>query len=220
MTDFVLKCNNVAKKVLIYIVGKLDHKGCFMSIEMKKVNVILIMVLSLAFLITSIALAGGLRAVKKYQIPEHGVLELNVPNSWKGDIHKPQKDVPPAIIFSPKKGNDFQVLITVLWDKIGEQDFNSPDKIRTYVQEDGQKILPKAVETKLLVQQMRGVNNTGYFFSLTDKAPNPGEFRYITRGGMAVGNLLLNVTILYRVEDSESVKDALSVLREAKQSAK
>jgi hypothetical protein len=148
------------------------------------------------------------------------VLELNVPISWKGDIHKPQKDLPPTIIFSPKKGNDFQVLITVLWDKIGEQGFNSQDKIRTYVQEDGQKILPKAVETKLLVQQMRGVNNTGYFFFLTDKAPNPGEFRYMTRGGMAVGNLLLNVTILYRVKDAESVKDALSMLREAKQSAK
>jgi len=191
-----------------------------MSIKRKKANLILGMVLSITFLITSIALAAGPRAIRKYPISDHGVLELNVPNSWKGDIHKPQKDVPPTIIFSPKKGNDFQVLITVLWDKIGEQGFNSQDKIRTYVQEDGQKILPKAVETKLLVQQMRGVNNTGYFFSLTDKAPNPGEFRYMTRGGMAVGNLLLNVTILYRVKDSEFVKDALSVLREAKQSAK
>jgi hypothetical protein len=191
-----------------------------MSIEMKKVNLILIMVLSLAFLVPSIALAAGLRAVKKYPIPEHGVLELNVPISWKGEVHKPQENMPPTIIFSPKKGDDFKVLITVLWDNTGKQDFNSPDKIRTYVQEDGQKILPKAVETKLLVQQMRGVNNTGYFFSLTDKAPNPGEFRYMTRGGMAVGNLLLNVTILYRVKDAESVKDALSMIREAKQSAK
>ena len=191
-----------------------------MSIRRKKANLILGMVLSITFLITSNALAGGLRAVKKYPIPEHGVLELNVPNSWKGDIHKPQKDVPPTIIFSPKKGNDFQVLITVLWDKIGEQDFNSPDKIQTYVQEDGQKILPKAVETRLLVKQMRGVNNIGYFFSFTDKAPNPGEFQYLTRGGIGVGNLLLNATILYRVKDSESVKDALSMLREAKQSTK
>jgi hypothetical protein len=191
-----------------------------MSIKRKNANLILGMVLSITFLITSIALAAGLRAVKKYPIPEHGVLELNVPISWKGEVHKPQKNLPPTIIFSPKKGDDFKVLITVLWDNTGEQDFNSPDKIRTYVQEDGQKILPKAVETKLLVQQMRGVNNTGYFFSLTDKAPNPGEFRYITRGGMAVGNLLLNVTILYRVGDSQSVKDALSVLREARQISK
>jgi len=42
----------------------------------------------------------------------------------------------------------------------------------------------------------------------------------MTRGGIAVGNLLLNVTILYRVKDSQSVKEALSMLREARQSVK
>jgi len=40
------------------------------------------------------------------------------------------------------------------------------------------------------------------------------------RGGIGVGNLLLNFSILHRVKDSESVKDALSMLREAKQSPK
>jgi hypothetical protein len=128
--------------------------------------------------------------------------------------------MPPTIIFKPAVGKDFEVLITVLWDTIGEQDFNNPAKVRTLVENDGQKILPKSVENRLVVQQIRGINNIGYFFSLTDKAPNPGEFRYITRGGIAVGNLLLNVTILYRVKDSQSVKDALSMLREARQSVK
>ena len=42
----------------------------------------------------------------------------------------------------------------------------------------------------------------------------------MTRGGMTVGNLLLNVTILHRTKESNSVKDALSMLREARQSAK
>jgi hypothetical protein len=108
----------------------------------------------------------------------------------------------------------------VIWSKTGGQDFNSPAKLRALVEQDGQRILPKAVESKLVVQQMRGVQNIGYFFSLTDKAPNPGEFRYMTRGGIGVGNLLLNATILYRVKDSECVKDVLSMLREANQSAK
>jgi len=169
------------------------------------------------FLVASSALAAGLKAIKKYPIPDHGVLELNVPTTWKGEVHKPQENMPPAIIFKPAKGNDFQVLITVLWDTAGEQDFNSPDKVRALVEKDGQNILPKAVEKKLVVQQMRGINNIGYLFSLTDKTPNPGEFRYMTRGGMAIGNLLLNVTILYRVEGSQSLKDALSMLRKARQ---
>jgi hypothetical protein len=143
-----------------------------------------------------------------------------VPTSWRGDIHKPQENLPPTIIFGPTKGNDFQVLITVLWDNVGEPDFNSPEKVRALVEIDGKKILPKAVETKIVLREIRGPNNTGYFFSLTDKAPNPGEYRYMTRGAIGVGNLLLNTTILHRFKESESVKEALSMLREARQSAK
>jgi hypothetical protein len=190
--------------------------------NMIRVNtkLIFVMTLIMAWLGTRMVSAEGPKSVRKYPIPDHGILELNVLPSWKDNIHKPQKDLFPTIIFTPAKGNDFQVLITVIWSKTGEQDFNSPVKIRTLVEQDGQNILTKAVETKLVVQQMRGVNNIGYFFSLTDKAPNPGEFRYMTRGGIAVGNLLLNATILYRVKDSEYVKDALSMLREAKQSTK
>jgi hypothetical protein len=178
------------------------------------------MALVVTFLGTNFVTAAGPKVIKKYQIPDHGVLELNVPTSWKGELHKPQENMPPTIIFKPALGNNFEILITVLWDTAGEKDFNSPARVRTLVENDGQKILPKSVENRLVMQQIRGINNIGYFFSLTDKAPNPGEFRYITRGGIAVGNLLLNVTILYRVKDSPSVRDALSMLREARQSAK
>ena len=177
------------------------------------------MILVMTWMGINLVSAAGPKAVRKYPIPEHGILELNVPTSWKGN-YKSQKDTPTTIIFVPAKGNDFKILITVLGTKTGEQDFNNPAKIQALVKQDGQRILPKAVETKLIVQQMRGVHNIGYFFSLTDKAPNPGEFRYLTRGRMGVGNLLLNVTLLYRVKDSESIKEALSMLREAKQSVK
>jgi hypothetical protein len=142
-----------------------------MNIERKKANLTLGMVLSITFLITSIALAGGLKAVKKYPIPEHGTLELNVPTSWRGDIHKPQENLPPTIIFGPTKGNDFQVLITVLWDNVGEPEFNNPEKVRALVEIDGKKILPKAVETKIVLREIRGLNNTSYFFLLRTKLP-------------------------------------------------
>ena len=188
--------------------------------QRKGMALIFVMALIVTFLGTSIVDAADPKTIRKYPIPEHGTLELNVPTSWKVEVHKPQEDMPPTIIYKPASGDDFQVLVTVLWSKTGEQDFNSPTKIQALVEQDGHKILSKAVETRLVVQQMRGVNNIGYFFSLTDKSPNPGEFRYLTRGAIGVGNLLLNATILHRVKESESVKDALSMLREAKQSAK
>ena len=191
-----------------------------MYIVRKEVKLILVMTLVVTFLGTSIVFSAGTKAVEKYPIPEHGTLELNVPTSWRGDIHKPQENLLPTIIFGPTKGNDFQVLITVLWDNVGKPDFNSPEKVRALVEIDAKKILPKAVETKIVLREIRGPNNTGYFFSLTDKAPNPGEYRYMTRGAIGVGNLLLNTTILHRIKESESVKEALFMLREAKQSVK
>ena len=89
-----------------------------------------------------------------------------------------------------------------------------------FINQDGQKLLNKTVETKIVLQEIKGTNNTGCYFSITDKAPDPGEYRYMTRGGIGVGNLLLSVTVLHRVKDSEAVKEALSILREAKQVSK
>ncbi len=183
-------------------------------------KLMLILTLTLNFLEAGIVLSSEPRLIKKYPIPGHGELELTVSNGWKSEIHRSQEFMPPTLIFSPKKGNDFQLLITVLWDAAGKQDFRSPDKLKAFVMKDGQKLLPKAIEKELTVQQMRGIHSIGYFYTLTDKAPNPGEFRYMTRGGLAVGNLLLNFTVLYRKENSPFFAEALSVLREAKQNEK
>lgn len=191
-----------------------------MNIVRKRDRFIIGMVLSLTFLVASIAFAGGPKAIKKYPIPDHGTLELNVPTSWKGEVHKPQGDMPPTILLKPTSGDDFQVLVTVMWSKKGESGFNSQEKVRALIEKDGQKLLLKTVETKIALQEIKGINHIGYYFFVTDKAPNPGEYRYMTRGAIGVGNLLLNATILHRVKESESVKEALSMLREAKQSAK
>jgi hypothetical protein len=191
-----------------------------MRMTRKRIESIVVTTLIGIFIGTGNLLAAEQKAIKKYPVPEHGALELNVPTSWKGKVHKPQENMPPTIIFNPAKGNDFQVMISVLWGKTGDQDFNSQEKVRTFVEKDGQKLLPSAAESNLVLQEIKGVNNTGYYFSVTDKAPNPGEYRYMTRGAIGVGNLFLNFSIFHRVKDSQAVRDALSVLREAKQSSK
>jgi hypothetical protein len=191
-----------------------------MNMIRKLVKLVFVMTLLVTLLIASIGSAAAQKTIRKYPIPEHGTLELNVPTPWKAEVHKPQENMPPTIIFNPAKGNDFQVMITVLWGKTGEEGFNSREKARASVEKDGQKLLPNIAETKIVLTEIKGVTNSGYYFSVTDKAPNPGEYRYMTRGAIGVGNLFLNLTIFHRVRDSQSVQDALSILREAKQSAK
>ena len=191
-----------------------------MNMTRKIAKLLFVTTLLITLLIPSLVSAAGQKTIRKYPIPEHGTLELNVPTPWKGQAHKPRENMPPTIIFNPAQGNDFQVMITVLWGKTGEQDFNRHDKVRTFVERDGQKLLPNSAEPNIVLQEIKGVNNAGYYFSITDKAPNPGEYRYMTRGAIGVGDLLLNFTILHRVRDAQSVRDGLSVLREAKQSTK
>jgi len=191
-----------------------------MSMTRKIFKLFFVMPLLVTLLIASIGSAGGQKAIRKYPIPEHGTLELNVPAPWKGEVHKPRENMPPTIMFNPAQGNDFQVMIIVLWGKTGDQDFNSQEKVRTFVEKDGQKLLPNTTETKIVLTEIKGVNHNGYYFSVTDKTPNPGEYRYMTRGAIGVGNLFLNFTILHRVRDSQAVRDALSILREAKQRSK
>lgn len=191
-----------------------------MNMTRKIVRLVSVVILLVILLIANIVSAAGQKTIRKYPIPEHGTLELNVPTPWKGKVHKPQEKTPPTIIFNPAKGDDFQVVITVLWGKTREQDYNSQEKVRAFVEKDGQKLLPNAVEPKIVLQEMKGVTDVGYYFSITDKAPDPGEYRYMTRGAIGVGKLFLNFTILHRVKDSRSVRDALSVLQEATQSSK
>jgi len=191
-----------------------------MNVTQKPVTSDFVMALLVALLIASISSAAGQKAIRKYPIPKHGTLELNVPTPWKGELHKTRENMPPTFIFNPAEGNDFQVMISVLWGKTGDQDFNSQEMVRTFVEKDGQKLLPNTAEGKIVLQEIKGVSHSGYYYSVTDKAPNPGEYRYMTRGAIGVGNLFLNFTILHRVRDSQAVQDALSILREAKQSAK
>jgi len=206
--------------MILLVIGSIMslHWRCFMNIARKEIISVFAMGLVAAFLGAGIVDAEEKTASKKYPIPEHGVLELNVPASWKTKTHKPQENMPPTMIFNPATGNDFQVTVMVLWGKKEEPDFNRPENVKTLLEKDGQKLLPRPVETKIVLQEIRGVNHTGYYFSVTDKNPEPGEYRYMTRGAIGVGDLLLDTTILHRVKESGVVKEALSMLRQARQS--
>lgn len=191
-----------------------------MNISQKKIIFCFATVLIAVFTGTGTVGADEKNTLKKYPIPGHGVLELSVPASWKTKIHKPQEDMPPTMIFSPATGNDFQVTVMVQRGKKEDVGFNSPEKVKTLLEKDGQKLLSRIVETKIVVQEIKGVNHTGYYFTVTDKNTEPGEYRYMTRAGIGVGDLLLQVTVLHRVRESGTVKATLSMLREAKQTAK
>ncbi len=176
-----------------------------------------IITLIMPFVLETITLAEGMKSIREFPIPGQGILELTLPASWHDEIYRTKEDQPPSIILKPKSGDNFYCWITILWPKNGEPGFNHPDRIKAFVKQEGEMFLNQAVENQILLHELQGSYSIGYFFTLTDKAPKRGEFKYMTRGGIGVGNLLLRFTILYHKKDSPSLKDVLLTLQEVRQ---
>ena len=154
---------------------------------------------------------------RSFTLPQHGTLILSVPSTWKNIVRQPPGDLPPTITLSPDKGDEFKVLITPLWSPKKDPTFNKPDKVRSLIDNDLRGMLPGAVEQQVVIQEFKGVYGTGYYFLVTDKAPKPGEYPYAVLAGVGVGDLLLSVTVLSRLKNSEGITSTIKALQEARQ---
>lgn len=175
----------------------------------------------LIFLLTvsmpGVILAEGHCTEKLYTIPNHGILKLKVPDSWRDEVQQPPNDLPPTITFTPPREALSKILITVIGHKQEKRDFNSPNNIKKLVKRTEKELLSQTVETELSLQELKGKSSFGYFFTLTDKTPQSGEYKYMSQGGFGIGNLLLIFTILTNEKDSDVSKNALKMIAGAEQ---
>ena len=65
--------------------------------------------------------------------------------------------------------------------------------------------------------EFSGRSGPGYCFSATDRAPQPGEYKYLTQGIVRVGELSVTFTILTNDGQEAVVKQALEALKGARQ---
>ncbi len=156
-------------------------------------------------------------AARSYPIPNHGKLVLAVPESWRQEIRQPAGDLPPTIVLTPRRGDDFEVLITALWSPRHEPGFNNSQATKRIISENLTKMLPTAVERQVPIEEIRGKYGTGYYFIVTDRAPGPDGFPYAAKAGIGIGDLWLIVTVLTRSRDSEEMRQTLHALQGAAQ---
>jgi hypothetical protein len=154
---------------------------------------------------------------RSYSIPRHGKLILNLPDSWKQRIDRSKKDLPPTIELTPTKGDEFVVLITPLYGTGASPDFNKSTGLKRLIGNDLKQMLPSAVEKEVALLEFKGVQSSGFYYLVTDKAPQPGEYPIALRVVAGVGDLLLSVTVLCKARDSEGVTATLGALKEATQ---
>jgi hypothetical protein len=176
-------------------------------------------IIGLIFLFGSIALTAQAQELKtqSFTLPGHGQLTLKFPATWDSKVEQSGNN-PPTIGFKPKTDNNFNVLLTPGWPIDPSKDVSSPDKVRDLVEKVGAASLPQAVEKKLTIKEFGADGKTGYYFApLTDKAPNPGEFKYMSQGMIKEGNLILIFTLLTNSKETKELDTVLNVIANAKQ---
>ena len=69
--------------------------------------------------------------------------------------------------------------------------------------------------TTILIKELKGPSAIGYYFSVTERSPKPGEYKYMTQGMLRVGELVPTFTILTNDGAESVVADSLAMLQGA-----
>ena len=172
----------------------------------------------LALLVTAtVAAQANTTAARRFTLPEHGQLVIAVPPDWKGELSQPANRMPPTITFTPASGKPFHILMTAIWPPTKDQQPQSRDQIRTTVQRGVDSARTQAVEKELRIVEFQGRTGPGFYFSATDRAPKPDEYKFLTQGVVRVGELSVTFTILTNDGQEAVVKQALDALKGATQ---
>jgi len=166
-------------------------------------------------------LAAAPTSVRSYPLPGHGTLELTVPSSWKQSVSRPPADLPPTIEFTPVSGSEFVIQVTPIWSlsQDSDPDLGEPETIRGFVEKVGRRQLDHAIEREINLKEIAGPKARGYLFTITDRAPAKGEWKYLTAGAVGVDGLLLSFTILTNSPDSGDRDRALRMIKQSRLAA-
>jgi hypothetical protein len=170
--------------------------------------------LALAFFAAASACAAD-TAARKYPLAQRGSLQMSVPATWADEVRTPPGGVPPTIMFRPRSAAPFEILVTPIWPARPDIPEATPEAMRSSVQRAIDEAKPDSVEQDIPIRELTGASGPGFYFSATDKAPKPGEYKYLTQSIVKVNDLTVTFTILTNDGQEQVAKDALDMVRSA-----
>jgi len=155
---------------------------------------------------------------RQYALTDHGSLQLQVPSLWKEELEQDRDRLFQTIIFTPTSGAPFGVVLNPLWPT--EKDAPKPDReaLQGLMQRAAEQVSSLVAEKTIEIVEFEGTAGVGYYFSVTDPAPKPGDYKHMTQGILPVGVLLLPFTIYTNDGQQDIVTDALTMLKSASHS--
>lgn len=177
-------------------------------------------------LISLSSLADVATAHEEYEIPEHGLLLLDVPTAWQVIFYQPADNGFPIISFFPFEGNEtfdgsenFQLSVAVFWTYSPLRDLTAPKNLRRFVESVGQSVLKQSDQETLELEEIAGRSGMGYAFDLTDSDASNGEYQNLTQGAIAVGDLIVAFSLVTRDHHATLRALTLEMLKTARQEA-
>jgi hypothetical protein len=150
-----------------------------------------------------------------FELPDHGALTLTVPDGWMDKVNHPANRLPPTILLRPGAAGSGEVIVTAVWPIPPATKLSDEATIRSEVAEAAKKAASQSVEDALPLQELKGTEGRGFYFSGTDRAPAPGEYKYLTQGIIRVGEIALAFTVLTNDGQEAVVNAALAMLQSA-----
>jgi len=134
-------------------------------------------------------------------------IQFKTPNGWTSSVKR-------YTITISKNGENELLMVTNMPYK-----GNLPDlsEVKGDLKQMGNKLLKNAVEKDLMLREFNRGQVKGYYFTLTDKAPKPGEFEYMTEGAVISGRIFIIFTALSKGKRDPS-EEALAMIASIKSS--
>ncbi|MDB5808369.1 MAG: hypothetical protein JWN94_491 [Betaproteobacteria bacterium] len=172
-----------------------------------------------AALIALLPLAGhAADSDKRYALERSGFLQMKVPAGWRDEVDATTK--PPVISFRPAEGQPFLISVTPAQAIEGSR-VPSRKKLREDVAQMAAAIRHFSIEgDKIKLKEFAGSSGPGFEFFATDSAPAAGEFKYMTRGKLNVGDVSVTFTILTNDGQENVIRAAQATLQGARRVAR
>jgi hypothetical protein len=173
------------------------------------------MALRRALLLLAIVPLAAIAAASRIALPSGDELWLEIPSTWNQKFEAPDSKTPPSVVLQQRQGATFNIFITPLTGTPIAAALADPNRLRAVVTSASRDALAQSVEMNIQVHELTGTDVHGFYFSATDKAPKPDEWKYLTQGMITINSTPFAFTILTNDGQESIVKTALELIRTA-----
>jgi hypothetical protein len=171
-----------------------------------------VLALALAVLFCFQASASDVES-RHFALKDESSLRFDIPKTWRSQSQQIEKPAGVQIRVDAPKEAPFLILMTAFQPRSKRKTSFDLKSIRKVVQGAADQLKNKAVETAIPVRALNASHAAGYYISVTDKSPKPGDYKFLNQGLGRIGPLHMSFTILSNDGSGKVMAAAMAMVR-------